>query len=380
MARLADLAPDGPDEMGRELAEGPAAVEGTLAAVERAAPEIAALIEETRRTVLVGTGASLAVARAAAPAWRESERGRGGQRAVVIRESAAAVLGDADGEIFLPGDLVVAISQSGTSPETVAAAGRAARIGCRVIAVSAAADSALCGVARLSVVTPSGHEGGAATKSALSALAVLLAIAGAVAADAASRASAGRRLRDVVADWPAAAALGPLLAGAERLWIVGLGSAAGLTAAARPSVAREGPPARRGDHGLGIPARAGGGGAPWGCGSAPRCGSGRSGAVAVPRPPAGRARPARRATRDGGARRARGAARHPLGLAPGGLAELEALLRIQQLARATAHAAGTYQDGFRVLRAIVRRRPSLRLRAAAGGTLAGACGRSPTPS
>ena len=43
-----------------------------------------------------------------------------------------------------------------------------------------------------------------------------------------------------------------------------------------------------------------------------------------------------------------------LGLVPGGPTALEALLRLQQLARATAHAAGTYQDGFRVLRAIVQ--------------------------
>jgi hypothetical protein len=48
-----------------------------------------------------------------------------------------------------------------------------------------------------------------------------------------------------------------------------------------------------------------------------------------------------------------------LGLAPGGPAALEALLRLQQLARATAHAAGTYQDGFRILRAIVRAAPPL---------------------
>jgi hypothetical protein len=44
---------------------------------------------------------------------------------------------------------------------------------------------------------------------------------------------------------------------------------------------------------------------------------------------------------------------------PGGPAALGALLRLQQLARATAHAAGTYQDGFRVLRAIVRAAPIL---------------------
>ena len=33
---------------------------------------------------------------------------------------------------------------------------------------------------------------------------------------------------------------------------------------------------------------------------------------------------------------------------------LEALVRLQQLARATAHAAGTYRDGFAVLWAIVK--------------------------
>jgi len=69
-ARLADLRPDGPDEMGRELAEGPVAVEATLAVVERLRPQL----EEARRTasrlLLVGTGASLAMAQAAAPLFR----------------------------------------------------------------------------------------------------------------------------------------------------------------------------------------------------------------------------------------------------------------------------------------------------------------------
>lgn len=358
-ARLAGLAPDGPDEMGRELAEGPSAVEGTLAAVERAAPDLAVLTDETDRTVLVGTGASLAAARTAAPAWRESERGRGGRRAVVVRESAAAVLGDADGEVFLPGDLVVAISQAGTSPETVAAARRAARMGCRVVAVSAAADSPLCEIARLSIVTPSGDEGGAATKSALSALAALLAIPGAIATDAASRAAISGRLRDVVADWPSAVALGPLLVGAEHLWILGLGTAAGLTASASllwhekvhcPAVAttvsefRHGPveAASPGDVVLLIdvdpPSTA------------------RAGYLSILREELGELRvplvtvAPDAPTEQPGIR---------LGLATGGSAALEALLRLQQLARVTAHAAGTYQDGFRTLRAIVRPVPNL---------------------
>jgi fructoselysine-6-P-deglycase FrlB-like protein len=77
------------------------------------------------RTVLVGTGASLAVARTAAPSWRKRDREQGRDRVLVIRESTAAVLGDADGDAFLPTDLVVAISQSGSSPETLASARRA---------------------------------------------------------------------------------------------------------------------------------------------------------------------------------------------------------------------------------------------------------------
>ncbi|MGZ6269555.1 MAG: SIS domain-containing protein, partial [Candidatus Limnocylindrales bacterium] len=144
-ARLAaaDLGTDGPDEMGRELAEGPTAVEGTLAAVEEAASALTALLQQTRRTVLVGTGASLAAARTAAPLWRARRRAEGIERPLVVRESTAAVLGAADGEGFLPSDLVVAISQSGSSPETVAAARLAARAGCRVVAITAAASSPL---------------------------------------------------------------------------------------------------------------------------------------------------------------------------------------------------------------------------------------------
>lgn len=358
-ARLAaaDLGTDGPDEMGRELAEGPTAVEGTLAAVEEAASAFTALLQQTRRTVLVGTGASLAAARTAAPLWRARRRAEGIERPLVVRESTAAVLGAADGEEFLPSDLVVAISQSGSSPETVAAARLAARAGCRVVAITAAASSSLIELAARSIVTPSGEEHGAATKSALSALAALLAIPGVVDADGPSRRALAERLRAAVEDWPAAAVLGSTLAAAERLWVVGLGSGAGLVAAAgllwhekvhRPAIAttvsefRHGPveAARPVDAVLLVDV------------DPPVEARGRY--LALMRTELARLGTplltvAPEAPTDGPGIVLRAPA--------GGPAALEALLRLQQLARATAHEAGTYQDGFRILRAIVHPAP-----------------------
>ena len=68
--RVARLRPDGPDEMGRELAEGPRAVAETLAAADRLAPELRELRRGTKRVILVGTGASVAMALAAEPWFR----------------------------------------------------------------------------------------------------------------------------------------------------------------------------------------------------------------------------------------------------------------------------------------------------------------------
>ncbi|HEX8941131.1 MAG TPA: SIS domain-containing protein [Candidatus Limnocylindrales bacterium] len=353
-ARLAaaGLAADGPDEMGRELAEGPAAVEATLAAVDGAMAALTELLVATRRTVLVGTGASLAVARTAAPLWRVAERQHGVERPLVVRESTAAALADADGHAFEAADLVIAISQSGTSPETGAAAGLAARAGSRLVALTAAAGSPLAGLASLALVTPSGPEEGAATKSELSALAALLAIPGALSSDAPTAAMVRARLATVVADWDAPAALGPALAAAERTWLIGLGTAAGLAGAAgllwhekahrlafptTVSEFRHGPveAARPGDAVL---------------------------LVDVDQPLAGRRAylDLLRAELDRlGARLVEISPELPDGAPglrlpePGAEAALQALLRLQQLARATAHAAGAYQDGFRVLRAIV---------------------------
>ncbi len=42
------------------------------------------------------------------------------------------------------------------------------------------------------------------------------------------------------------------------------------------------------------------------------------------------------------------------GASPGPAALLATLLRLQQAARVAAHARGTYRDGFRILRQVVR--------------------------
>jgi glucosamine--fructose-6-phosphate aminotransferase (isomerizing) len=367
-ARLsaARLAPYGPDEMGREIAGGPDAVEGAIAEVMRSRKAIAQLREGTRRTVLVGTGASLAVARTAAPSWRRAQRGSqlrsadGGVRPVLVRESSAIVFGGADGEILDPGDLVVAISQSGGSPETLTAARLAVSAGCRVVGVTADAGSPLVEAATLALVTPSGHEEGAATKSALSTLAVLLAIPGALGTDRSARSELAGRLRDIVRDWLEAARFGARLAAAERTWIIGLGTADGLATAAgllwHEKVHRLVFPASVSEFRHGPVEAAGADDAVL--------------LIDVDEPLPGRTAYLdllRRELAALGPTVVEVSAGAGVGEAPGGatlpvsgstaVAAVEALLRVQQLARATAVAAGTYRDGFDVLRGIVTAAP-----------------------
>lgn len=365
-ARLTGLRPDGPDEMGRELAEGPVAVEATLAVVERLRPQL----EEARRTasrlLLVGTGASLAMAQAAAPLFRATEtaaEAAGGRpRPVVVLEASSIVLAPAGEERFEPGDLAVIVSQSGASPETLAAARRAQAAGATVLAITADAGSPLAAAGRLVIHTPSGPEAGAATKSELAALAALAALAGALPCNGAAAALLRASLEALVADQAAVLPAGLALARAAHAWAVGFGSAAGLargatlllhekallvTVSGTPSEFRHGPIEAAGPADAVLlvetdppdPRRAayltrlagelaelrvplvtvGRGPLPPGPFS-----------MRVPEPPAA-----------GAADRAAGAVL------------LHTLLRIQQLARLTAHARGTYRDGFRVLRTIV---------------------------
>lgn len=359
---LAALAADGPDEMGRDLSGAADVVEATLVEIGRLRPRIESLFEGGPDAVLVGTGMSLAVAQVAAPSWLAVRRRAGDEPSLVVRESAAAVLGSADGRVWHAGDLVVAISKSGTSPETVAAAREATRAGCVVVALTAAVVSPLASVAALVVPTPIGVENGAGTRSAAAALAALLAIPQGGAVGSAAQATEVAGLRATLGSWETVVPAGPRLASASRTWILGFGTGVGLAQAAgilwhekvrRPAVAlsvsefRHGPieAVCPGDAVIVIDAD----------GSLParaaylellRSELEKLGAFVVwisASPPPGVT--SIRLT-GGGAAAAPGE--------PSPAMAVEALVRLQQMARATAHAAGTYRDGFAVLRAIVK--------------------------
>jgi len=359
---LAALMADGPDQMGRDLAGATEVVQATLAEVAGLRPRLEALFGGGAGVVLVGTGMSLAVAQAVAPSWLVARRRAGFQPLLTVRESAAAVLGSADGRDWHTGDVVVAISKTGTSPETFAAARDAAAAGCAVVAVTAGRVSPLASVATLVVRTPIGDEGGAGTRSATAALAALFAISGFLAMGPADRAALAERLQTAVGSWDSVASVGLRLALAERTWILGLGTGAGLAAAGRllwhekvrrQAVALSASEFRHGpveavcsgdavivvDADEHLPARAA-------YLERLRSELAELGAFIVwvsAFPPPG---VTGICLAGGGMASARGE--------PSPSMALEALVRLQQLARATAHAAGTYSDGFAVLRAIVK--------------------------
>lgn len=355
------LAADGPDEMGRDLAGSADAVQATLAEVRRLRPQLDALFIRGRGVVLVGTGMSLAVANACGPHWLVCRRRASDEGSLEVREAAATLLGPADGRVWHAGDLVVAISKSGTSPETLAAARNAGLAGCTVVAVTAEPSSPLASLAQLVVSTPIGEEGGASTRSAAGALAALLAIPPGAALDKLSEAELAAVVRAAVISWEAVVPAASGLASAPRTWIVGFGTGVGLAQAAailwhekvrRPSVAvsisefrhscieavrpgdavvvvdADGPHQARASYSdlLRSELAALGALVVWISASPP------PGVTAI-RLTAGE-------TTEMGE--------------PSPAMALEALVRLMQLARALAHAAGTYRDGFAVLREIVK--------------------------
>jgi glutamine---fructose-6-phosphate transaminase (isomerizing) len=238
--------------------------------------------------------------------------------------------------------VVVAISQSGSSPETLAAARLACAAGAPVLALTARPDSALASSATLSVPLASGEETGAATKSALASLAAVLAIAGCLRTDAAFV----RGLRsDLVATttWTQALEAAEMLAAARHTWMVGFGAEEGIAAAAgllwhekviRPATAATPSEFR---HGL-IEAVA------------------PQDVVLLIFPLDSGERTAGYLDRlRGELRTLRVAVLELRATAPEpGPAALELLFRVQHLARATALAAGTYREEFAILRHVVK--------------------------
>jgi glucosamine--fructose-6-phosphate aminotransferase (isomerizing) len=342
---------DGPDEMGRDIAGSAAALEATLAGIEALGSSFDELRRAASAVVLMGTGMSLAVANAAAPAWRRATGPEG--RRLIVRESTAAAFGSDDGLTWSGDELVVAVSKSGTSPETVAAARLAAEAGAMVVAVTAETDSPLARGAALIAPTPSGEEAGAGTRSATAALGALLALCGALDSSRAGREALAESLQATAEGWPEVQKMGPDLAAAPRTWIAGFGCGAGLAQGAailwhekahRQAVALSVSEFRHGPVEAGRP--------------------GDALIVVDPdQPVAARSSYLARLRGEAAdlglttvwlAAEPAGTAPIPLRLGAGPEAVLEALVRLQQLARATAQSAGTYRDGFAVLRSVVQ--------------------------
>ncbi len=343
MTGPAALAFDGPDAMGRETAEGPAAVEATLLGMtDRSA---ARRVAEGRRVLLVGTGASLAMAEAAAPLFVRP--------AALAREASSLAFGDLDGRPIEPGDVVVAVSMSGRSPETRAATEVARRAGAPLVAVTARADSPLAAAVDDVVLTPIGEETGAATKSELSAFAALAALAGVLPTGSTEVRQLRDRLEASAADLDSMMGAGAIVGRSRGRWALGFGPALGVARATAlllhekarlptifctPSEFRHGPIEASGVEDAVILVDAG---------------------LA---PNDDRRRYLDRLARElaelgvaliavGGA--GPGALADPVGASPAE-AILHALLRVQQLARIAAVSAGTYGEDFLVLRAVVR--------------------------
>ena len=344
---LAGAGPGGPDGMGREIAQGPDAVAVTLANVAAQESGIIELLARSGRITLIGTGASLAMSRIAAPLWRVAGNG---DRELIVRQATELALGGLDGLTVAARDLVVAISQSGSSPETLAAAQVARQAGASVLALTAHLDSALGATATLSVEVASGKEAGAATKSAIASLAALLAVAATLPSDPEGIRAVGEHLAQTsVAAWRDALDAAARLAEARNVWMLGFGAAGGVAEAAmllwHEKVAHPATAATPSEF--------------------------RHGLIEAVRPEdvvvllgtfrgdsgEGRYTDRLRAelvALDVPVVELRPTADHA------SIAALELLLRVQELARAAALAGGTYREDFAILRHVVRPADDLR--------------------
>ena len=164
-------------------------LEAKPAALRSLAPRLEAdpwrEVESTGRTVFVGMGSSRFAALPVAAMLRAN-----GRDVVVERASAVAVAPAA------LGTLAVAISASGTTPETVAALARHRDGGSTTVAITNAEGSPLTEVAEQYISLGAGEEtGGVACRSFQHTIAVLLAML-----DARRAADAARRAADATED------------------------------------------------------------------------------------------------------------------------------------------------------------------------------------
>jgi glucosamine--fructose-6-phosphate aminotransferase (isomerizing) len=340
-----------PDELAREIAESPEAVRRTLSELHRSNHRIVEVLAGTHHVILLGTGASLAMARCAEALWRISDQTTGVPRKVMAVEASEALFAR-NRDLTDEHAAVVVVSKSGRSPESLAAAEVARRAGARVIAITSDGGSPLADAASDVVVTSIGHEHGAATKSETAALAALLVLGGVIESDAGAADRVAAVLLDAVADASGIAAAGAAVGTARRIWTVGFGASRAVAEAlalllhekAQLAAVAGTPSGFR--HGL-VEAGASGDSV-----VVIECGH------EDPLLTAYLDRLADEGQRVGLrmvwlARQDRVGLNIPLRGSTQAEGALEAVVRAQQMAHAAAHAAGTYTDGFRVLRAIV---------------------------
>jgi predicted NBD/HSP70 family sugar kinase/fructoselysine-6-P-deglycase FrlB-like protein len=346
----APRAPPYSDEMGREIGETPEAVRRTLEILRLDGRGFIEDLSRSSSVMLVGTGASLAMARCAEAMWPSSDASSGSPRRAVALEASEALF--AESRVLTdPDAIVVVVSKSGQSPESLSIAEAARRYGNRVIAITSDAGSPLAGAASDVVLTPIGEEYGAATKSETAALAALLALGGLIAIDSRAIDRLVALLCDTVTDERCITA-GSLAGTARRIWTVGFGPSRGVAEAlglllhekARLPAVGASPSGFR--HGLVEASSAADSLIVFECRNEDPPLSQYFDLLAIEGQRVG-LKIAWLAQRD----------RVGLNIRLRGSSEaervLEAVVRAQQLAHAAAHAAGTYGDGFRVLRTIV---------------------------
>jgi len=141
--------------------------------VARATEEILRAREEDRTVYIVGNGGSAATASHAVTDWQKPNHdgSRGGVKAVSLTDNAALLTAWANDTSFenafanqlesslKAGDVVIAVSGSGNSPNVLRAVEAARKCGAVTIGFSGFGGGALAGLVDISVVVPADHQG-----------------------------------------------------------------------------------------------------------------------------------------------------------------------------------------------------------------------------
>jgi glucokinase len=216
-----------PDEMAREICQSPEAVRLTLVEFQRDHRDLTEDLARSSNVVLIGTGASFAMARCAQALWASSDQSSGVPRTVSALEASEALFIESH-DFRDQRAAVVIVSKSGKSPEALKAAEVSRRAGNRVIAITSDAGSPVASVASDLVLTSIGEEHGAATKSETAALAALLALGGVILSDPPAVDRVATLLYDAVRDEGRTAEAGSTAGAARHIWTVGFGASRGV--------------------------------------------------------------------------------------------------------------------------------------------------------